>query len=200
VVANNSMNRERGLRSYLEELRPAKLWRTQQQFLEFLGPQGAWLDLCCGQARALNDAAALAPELHLEGVDLVDYFHPNLNARVQRRVESLRTYTPTRKFRLITCIHGLHYLGDKLDLLQRASTWLKPDGILLAQLDCNNLWLDQKPIKPKFLRDHGLTYHTRARLLACTKPLIFQVRYQGADDQAGPNYTGQPAVNSHYRT
>ena len=23
--------------------------------------------------------------------------------------------------------------------------------------------------------------------------------YLGADDTAGPNYTGQPAVNSHYR-
>ncbi|GAB3891420.1 hypothetical protein GCM10029964_064560 [Kibdelosporangium lantanae] len=24
------------------------------------------------------------------------------------------------------------------------------------------------------------------------------VQYLGADDQAGPNYTGQPAVNSYY--
>ena len=28
--------------------------------------------------------------------------------------------------------------------------------------------------------------------------MTFHGRYRGADDQAGPNYTGQPAVNSYY--
>jgi len=50
------------------------------------------------------------------------------------------------------------------------------------------------------LRDAGLEYDRRRRLVACQgrKHPEFPFRYLGADDRAGPNYTGQPAVDSYY--
>ncbi len=71
VVANNSMNRERGLsgvNSYARELGldPAT-W-----LLARAGGPPAWLDLCSGSGRALVAAAPLLPPGSvLTGVDLV---------------------------------------------------------------------------------------------------------------------------------
>lgn len=52
----------------------------------------------------------------------------------------------------------------------------------------------------KRLRDAGLTYDTRRRLVRCEGPrtLDLGLHYLGADDAIGPNYTGQPAVDSYY--
>ncbi len=38
-------------------------------------------------------------------------------------------------FDLITCVHGLHYAGDKLAVLTRAVDWLTPGGLFAADLD-----------------------------------------------------------------
>ena len=192
VVANNAMNRGRRLKSYAAELR--------FDVVSFLQGNPSWLDLCCGQGRALHDVAQALPDAYLEGLDLVDYFDPEVSCRVRRRVGSVDTYQPNRRFGLITCVHGLHYVGDKLGLLERALGWLEPEGVLLAHLDCNNLWLGSRPARPAFFRKHGLDYHTRFRLLSSRgRQLQFGWHYLGADDQAGANYTGQPAVNSHYQ-
>ena len=50
------------------------------------------------------------------------------------------------------------------------------------------------------LRDSGLEYDRRRRLISRRgrKELALPFRYVGADDRAGPNYTGQPAVASYY--
>ena len=37
---------------------------------------------------------------------------------------SVTAWTPDRAFDLITCVHGLHYVGDKLAVLTRAAGWL----------------------------------------------------------------------------
>ena len=37
---------------------------------------------------------------------------------------SLATWRPERAYDLITCVHGLHYIGDKLGLVARAASWL----------------------------------------------------------------------------
>jgi hypothetical protein len=52
----------------------------------------------------------------------------------------------------------------------------------------------------KQFRDFGLTYDRRRRLLTVDGPRTIDFRYDylGADDEAGPNFTGQRAVNSHY--
>jgi SAM-dependent methyltransferase len=53
----------------------------------------------------------------------------------------------------------------------------------------------------KDLRRAGFEYIAGRRLLTCgarTARKLLPYRYLGADDQAGPNYTGQPAVDSYY--
>lgn len=53
----------------------------------------------------------------------------------------------------------------------------------------------------KQFREFDLTYDRRRRLLMVDGPrtIDFGYDYVGADDEAGPNFTGQRAVNSHYR-
>jgi trans-aconitate methyltransferase len=45
------------------------------------------------------------------------------------------TWEPGQACDLITCVHGLHYGGDKLAVLTRAASWLAPTGLLAADLD-----------------------------------------------------------------
>ncbi len=187
------MNRGRGLPSYREELGVDPL--------ALLPEGGRWLDLCCGEGRALRDAALARPDLELTGVDLVSTF---VEAPGVRFVESAwRDFLPPSSFHLITCVHGLHYVGDKLGALALACSWLAEGGLLLAHLDLANLrWQDGRPAGRRvvrWLRSEGLEYARRR--LRCLGPRRFGVPfpYLGADADAGPNYTGQPAVNSLYR-
>jgi hypothetical protein len=51
------------------------------------------------------------------------------------------------------------------------------------------------------LRAAGFDYDPRRHRISRTGPgeVSLPYAYLGADDRAGPNYTGQPAVHSHYR-
>ena len=117
---------------------------------------------------------------------------------------SLLHWHPIGQFDLITCVHGLHYIGDKLGLIVRAASWLKEDGLLVANLDLNNIKLTDgcsaSRIVARELRRAGLDYDSRSKLLHCRRrsEIGLPLRYCGADDQAGPNYTKQPAVDSYY--
>lgn len=53
----------------------------------------------------------------------------------------------------------------------------------------------------KDFQEHGLLYAPRYRILtiAGRKSFSFPYEYLGAKDDAGPNYTGQPAIHSFYR-
>ena len=131
---------------------------------------------------------------------------PDPNLTHLRLVEaSLRTWRPDRQFDLITCVHGLHYIGDKLGLVARATTWLVDDGSFVANLDLKNLKLaDGRPAGRKVvsdLRRANISYDGRKRLIACRgrKTLRLPYRYLGADDRAGPNYTRESAVDSYYQ-
>lgn len=213
VVANNAMNRSRvltGGNGYSADIgvdpSAALIQRLQSQ------PEAAWLDLCCGEGRALMAAAerleglGLAERVALVGVDLVDYFAPRPAPLPCLRlyVASLHRWTPERRFDQITCVHGLHYIGDKLGLLTRAASWLKPGGRLYANLDPNNLVLADGGDRAQMLRalcDAGFEVDVERRLVTATDRLEAQLpfRYLGAVDAAGPNYTGQPAVDAHYK-
>jgi SAM-dependent methyltransferase len=191
VVANNAMNRERqliGVNSYAKALGFDPLSRAGT----------AWLDLCCGSGRALVQAAARADGVTLTGVDLVDAF---LSAPpgVTLVATPIETWAPGREFDLITCVHGLHYVGDKLGMLARILTWLSPAGTFVADLDLASIRPGGRPLTA-LLRAAGVEYDSRRKLITCTGPreLELPYRYLGADDRAGPNYTGQPAVNSYY--
>lgn len=221
VVANRDMNRQRGLagvNSYARELgfHPFAvlrdvLARASGQPARRSRPV-AWLDLCCGEGRALAEAAArlaedgLAGQVELVGVDLVDGFMPCPPGPTAPTLvaASVVDWEPRRAFELITCVHGLHYVGDKLAMLRRAMSWLTPDGLFVGDLDLRDIRLASGAPAgrqlPWLLRAQGVTYDAKRHRIRCTgrRELRLPVAYLGADDRAGPNYTGQPSVTSYY--
>jgi len=215
VVANSRMNRQRravGVNSYGKEFGVDPITYLAERL--DTAQSTSWLDLCCGRGCALIDAAesfrhhCLAHSVVLHGVDLVDLFDdiPHGMPCPQLESASLHHWEATRKYDLITCAHGLHYVGDKLSLVERMARWLTVDGMFLANLDLANLCLaDGQPLGrriAKRFRDCGLVYNRRRHLLSCVgaKSLSLGYRYIGADDTAGPNYSGQEAVNSYYES
>ena len=175
-------------------------------------PQARWLDLCCGQGRALLEAAELAQahgigdRVEIVGVDLAGMFvQLPRELRGLRFVQaSLSTWRPERAFDVITCVHGLHYIGDKLGLLARAASWLTSEGVFAASLGLENFCDAQGRSATRriaqALRQADFAYRARARRVECRgrREVKFPFRYLGADDDAGPNYTGQSAGNSYY--
>ncbi|MER7848607.1 class I SAM-dependent methyltransferase [Kitasatospora sp. NPDC096077] len=208
VVANRTMNRERGLsgvNSYARELGfdPAAWLR------EHGGTGPAWLDLCSGEGRALAEAARLLPAgAELTGVDLVGPLGSVLGrppgAGVRLVTAALADWAPERSYHLITCVHGLHYLGDQLGAIARAASWLTPDGRFAAHFDPESV---RRPDGTGLaravvaaLRAAGFEYRSRRHLLLLDggRPVELPFDYAGADPSAGPNWTGQPAVGSYY--
>jgi SAM-dependent methyltransferase len=209
------MNRERqlaGVNSYARELgfNPLTLLASR---LAGQPPNvsAGWLDLCCGTGRALVQAAdrlasaGLAERAVLVGVDLAGVFDPVAeSASVRLVTASAVSWEPGQAFDLITIVHGLHYVGDKLAVLTRAATWLRPSGLLVADLDLASIRLaGGGPAGPRLaarLRGAGFSYNARRHRISRTGPaqISLPYTYLGADDHAGPGYTGQDAVNSHY--
>lgn len=170
-----------------------------------------WVDFCCGTGRALIDAAGelrsvpQAAAIRIEGFDLVDVFDPNPWPQLLTLTTcSIEAWQPAGPYRLATCVHGLHYVGDKLGAMAKAIRGLAPTGLFIANLDLANFrFADGKPAGRAVatgLRRSGIMYDSRRRLIKCLgpRPADFGFRYLGADDTAGPNYTGQPAVDSYY--
>ncbi|WP_246002600.1 class I SAM-dependent methyltransferase [Allorhizocola rhizosphaerae] len=196
VVANNAMNRDRnldGVNSYRKDL-------GFDPLSCLTGEGQSWLDICCGSGRALIQAARAHPHLRLTGVDLVDFFDPTGAGLpgLTLTAASIVGWRPDHAFDLITCVHGLHYVGDKLGVVARALRWLKPDGFFAAHLDLSNLKLVDGGRMPAL---KGLRYDSHRRLVTRRGPLEMHLglEYVGADDTCGPNFTGQPAVDSYYR-
>ena len=116
TVANSTMNRGRGLagvNSYGRELRsdiPAFLEARARE-------RGAavWYDVCCGEGRALIEGggrfAALGLPIQIIGVDLVGGFANGAGANVRLIAGDAATFTLDVAADLVTCVHGLHYLG-----------------------------------------------------------------------------------------
>jgi SAM-dependent methyltransferase len=128
VVANCAMNRERqlaGVNSYTRELGFNPLTFLTSRLDAQPPPLTAgWLDLCCGTGRALVQAGA---QLASTGVDLAGMFDPvPASAPVRLVTATVLAWEPGQAFDLITCVHGLHYVGDKLAVLALAATWLTP--------------------------------------------------------------------------
>jgi len=213
IVANACMNRRRnlaGANSYEKELGFSPLDFLKKRLEK--QPEAAWLDLCCGSGRALMQAAeicrtaGLDRRLTLVGVDLVPMFDPvPPGLSVGLVAASLESWETEERFDLVTCIHGLHYIGDKLGLVQRAAAWLKDDGQLMLHLDYRNLRISGRASSAaqigKDLRRAGFRYVPGRHLLIRSAPTprhLLPYRYVGADDRAGPNYTGQAAVDSYY--
>ena len=172
----------------------------------------AWLDLCCGTGRAVIEAAetwcgsGLDGSVRLAGVDLVPMFGSIRTGRdcMDLAAASVERWETTERFDLITCGHGLHYIGHKLGLIQKASGWLKDGGLMMMHVDYRNMRIRGRASSAgqigKDLRRAGFRYVPWRHLLICNgrnrHPLLY--RYLGADDRAGPNYTGQAAIESYY--
>ncbi|WP_433732857.1 hypothetical protein ACQP0C_11130 [Nocardia sp. CA-129566] len=85
------------------------------------------------------------------------------------------------------------------------ASWLTADGQLVANFDASSIrWADGSPVGRPFttsLRRNGFQYDTRNHRLTRAGHGLprWELRYLGADNHAGPNYTGQDSVTSHYR-
>ena len=211
IVANNAMNRERkavGINSYEKEIKinPIQFILSRKSQKEV-----KWIDLCCGQGNALIQAAKHFQEtswnnkLKLIGVDLVDFFsdYKSLN-NIKLKVFDLSKWKPDDHYDLITIVHGLHYVGDKIGLIIKASSALKENGIFIGNLDIRNIRLNgcknSSKIIKSFFEKEQINYNARTKILKITgkKSIINKFEYCGANDKAGKNYTGQDVVDSIY--
>jgi SAM-dependent methyltransferase len=228
------MNRERGLHgvnSYTRELGfDALAWLMS--CAEAHG-QAAWLDVCCGEGRALSAAAQALREshsplnIHLAGVDLVapgsygarapgSLPTPSIGNKGPAKPSAVQlefieadidSYMPSGAFDLITCVHGLHYLADKLGFLERAYGWLTAGGILVGHLDPANVRSDTMPrsfwpTASRHARHQGAevglkSHRLRIERNACV--LDFGAEHVGAGPSETANYTGIAVIDSWYR-
>jgi len=212
VVANTRMNRKRkasGVNSYQKELKfsPELFLNTMLEKQQ----QVKWLDLCCGEGGALLQYAnslaqkALQDRAILRGIDLVDHFQPipeNIKC-VSFQVGSLVDWSAEDQYDLITCVHGLHYVGDKLKVLAEACKAIAKDGLLIANLDLKSIKVEGDAGNARLnglLQRSRIEYNARRKVVVCkgSRELLIDIAYLGANDKAGPNYTGQEAVDSHY--
>jgi len=213
IVANSRMNRERnatGVNSYEQEIK-FKPEDFLQGKIDKYG-SASWMDLCCGQGKALIQTAeyfcqkGLQDQLKLTGVDLTDHFSPinSLITCLQFHTTSLMDFRWNDKYDLITCVHGLHYAGDKLKAIEHALAALTPWGFFVANLDPADIVIegsqDKNVIKSMF-KVNGIRYDSRQKILMKEghAEVRFNCKYLGADDSRGPNYTGQDSVTSFYR-
>jgi len=175
------MNRQRGctgVNSYERELKFDPLaWLTSRLETQ---KSVAWLDLCCGEAHALVDAAAVLPvdRVTLMGIDLVDFFHPNASSHPNIRliVEPLLDAEFKQRFDLITCVHGLHYVGDKLAAILKYSALLKSAGLMVANLDTHDFFdHGAKTLSRqlnRLLRGAGCEYDTQDKIIRTTSAIL----------------------------
>lgn len=213
IVANSLMNRERNLiggNSYKKELRFEIVNYLQEKLL--LNNKVSWLDICCGRGKALIETEKLLSEISenkkikLVGIDLVNAFEKYSKTEILELKEaSINTWETKEEFDLITCVHGLHYIGDKLGVIKKAVSWLAKDAMFIANLDLNNLKFENGKCAGRSiissLRTLSISYDSKNHLLSCKGKKDFSLNYHyiGADALAGPNYTGQSAVDSYYR-
>ena len=213
VVANATMNRGRGLggvNSYERELR----FSITDFLAERVRERGkaVWYDACCGQGRALVEAGtqfaemAWGRQIEIVGVDLMGMFTPEQVPGVTLIAAEVAAFRLDQPADLITCVHGLHYLGDKLGFLQHAYAMLALDGLFLGHLDAKNVHaVDGGPPIWRQAARHaaksGVALDFKSHVLCIKRtdaPLGFGVTYQGATVSEQPNYTGITVIDSWY--
>jgi len=208
------MNRERnaaGINSYEKDiyLSPveviSKSLKTKNTF--------TWLDICCGRGKALIQTAQHVSKLFpskqitFTGIDLIDMFDP-IPAQcdsVTLHARSFFNFESEQKYDLITCVHGLHYMGDKLEAIRKACSILNSEGLFIANFDTRCIKSTETDnIQQKlsaWFKSNNIEYNSRKHLIKVKNTGTFTIpfQYAGADDKAGPNYTGQEAVDSYYK-
>lgn len=212
LVANATMNRGRGLsgvNSYERDLRFAPLPFLAAR-AEARG-EALWYDACCGQGRALADAggqidaAGWGSKVRLVGADLAGMFVSPLPPQVQFVQADALAFQPDAPADLITCVYGLHYLGDKLALLQNAYALLAPGGLFLGSLDAVNIrGPGGAPIFARLARrarQGGVRLEPKGQVLRLERTdaaLDFGAAYRGAAASARPHASGITVIDSWY--
>jgi len=148
IVANSRMNRKRkssGINSYEKEFK-FKPEIYLESTIQELG-HASWLDLCCGEGNALIQTGNyfyqknLHENIILHGIDLLDEFR-TFDSRldcITLKSKSVVDFKTDHTYDLITCCHGIHYVGDKLNVIQTAIRCLSANGMFIANLDTNNI-------------------------------------------------------------
>ena len=213
VVANATMNRGRGLpgvNSYERDLHfpltDCLVGRVREC------GKALWYDACCGEGLALAEAgmqfgaSEWSHQVRIVGVDLVDMFTPEQVPNVTLIAADVAAFTPEQPPDLITCVHGLHYLGDKLGFIQQAYAMLAPGGLLLGHLDPENLrasgagasvW--RQAVRHAAKNGVALDFKGNVLRIGRTEaPLNFGFTFQGATISEQPNYTGITVIDSWY--
>ena len=108
---------------------------------------------------------------------------------------------------LITCVHGLHYIGDKLGLLSHLSGLLADGGVFVGNIDPVNVRIDGvgSPGWRQVAKAAGgykgrLGYRDHILQMGSGGRIVFDVAYVGASVSEGPNYTGILVMDSWYGT
>jgi ubiquinone/menaquinone biosynthesis C-methylase UbiE len=148
TVANSRMNRARkasGVNSYEQDI----FFKPEEYLQNIIAKDksASWLDLCCGEGNALLQVYEYfsntdqLDKIKLTGIDLIecDKFLPD---QIKIYIGPVLDFNSSEKFDLITCIHGLHYVGDKLEAISKASTLLTTDGLFIANLDFNDFAIE----------------------------------------------------------
>lgn len=212
VVANSKMNRKRnasGVNSYEKELKIKPEVFLEECIRRFGSVK--WLDICCGEGKALIQAAehlaakGLQNKAMLKGIDLVDAFQPippSITC-IDLEIKSMVDWSTSEQYDLITSVHGIHYIGDKLKVLSAIFERLSEQGLFIANLDLNNFHFlngDAGTYLKNIFKQNNVQYNSRTRLITCEgwRQINFNVTYKGANDEVGPNYTGQDSVCSVY--
>ena len=214
VVANATMNRGRGLRGVNSYERDLHFSLTDFLAGRVLAcGKALWYDACCGEGRALMEAgnqfaaSEWGRQVQIVGVDLVEMFTPEEVPNVTLTAADVAAFTLDRPADLISCVHGLHYLGDKLGFIQHACAMLTPGGLLLAHLDPDNLraagagasvW--RQAVRHAAKNGVALDFKGHVlRIVRTEAPLNFGLTFQGATVSEQPNYTGITVIDSWYR-
>lgn len=217
IVANNSMNRKRkaiGVNSYEKDIKLNPITYISKKIQHPSQEQFVWFDLCCGEGNALIQTAKYfhgsnqSSRLNFTGIDLVNFFNdidPSISNMLTFRELNVSKWTPERACDLITIAHGLHYIGDKIGLIIKIAEALKPKGLVIGNLDLNNIKIVGEKNTNKIIKDYfannGISYNSRTKIITIQgiQKILTKFKYLGANDKAGPNYTGQDVVDSIYQ-
>jgi SAM-dependent methyltransferase len=224
IVVNAAMNRGRGfagVNSYTRDLKQFDITAFLQERLKTNHAKMAyWLDACCGEGRALTEATRLWDHtdwgkcIEIIGLDLWDDLpapqdFPDGPA-LRFVAADAAVWNPDAPLDLITCVHGLHYLPDKIGFLERAYSWLAADGgLLLAHLDTENIRQHESetavwPTLSRRARQQGVSLHLSNHLLRMERTLdspdtvTFGVNFVGRTVSERPNVSGMTVIDSWY--
>jgi SAM-dependent methyltransferase len=212
VVANSTMNRGRGLEgvnSYERELR-FDILNFLEERVKLRG-RAVWYDACCGEGRALNSAAerlidgGWGSKVRLLGLDLIGSSVDVPGVEIAQG--DVVTHRWDEPIDLVTCVHGLHYLGDKLGFIENAYSMLADGGLLMGHLDASNIrceagtgmtWLGLL----RQARRAGVEIKVEQHRLSVRKSAValrYNVEFRGGVVSERPNYTGITVIDSWYR-